>query len=139
VRLTNLGEVYAERIGIPEDNDASDDSSERVDRITELKINASVRHITTGQDGQQTVFVYVTDQQHQPVPEAVVVVTVHYESGDYKSGDDGDPCAPTDNEGFTEYVFDLLPAPPGENLVIDVAAKIGDVAGQTQTFFLPWW
>ena len=135
MRLTNLGEVYAERIGIPGGYEASDDSSERVDRITELELDASVRHITTGQDGQQTVFVYVTDQRHQPVPEAAVVVTVHYDESSEKEY----VCVPTDEEGFTARTFNLLPVTPGENVVIDVAATIGDVAGQTQTFFLPWW
>jgi len=135
MRLTNLGEVYAERIGIPGDYEAFDDSSERVDRITELELDASVRHITTGQDGQQTVFVYVTDQRHQPVPEAVVVVTVHYD----ESGEEAHPCVPTDEEGFTARTFNLLSVTPGENVVIDVEARIGDVAGQTRTFFLTWW
>jgi hypothetical protein len=144
MRLTNLGEVYIERIGIPEDREASGDSPERVgvdsltsleDRITELELDASVRHITTGQDGQQTVFVYVTDQRHRPVPEAMVVVTIHYD----KSGEKEYTCVPTDEEGFTAREFNLLSVTPGEKVVIDVAATIGDVAGQTQTFFLPWW
>ena len=64
-----------------------------------------------------------------------MVVTIHYD----KSGKEKYPCVPTDEEGFTERTFDLLPATPGENVVIDVAATFGDVAGQTQTFFLPWW
>jgi hypothetical protein len=144
MRLTNLGEIYADRIGIPERDEASDDSSERVggddltpseDRITGLELDASVRHITTGQGGKQTVFVYVTDQRHRPVSEAVVVVTVHYD----ESSEEEYTCVPTDKAGFTARTFDFLPVVPGENVVIDVATTIGDVTGRTQTFFLPWW
>jgi hypothetical protein len=104
------------------------------DRVARLQVSASVRHIVTGQEGSQTVFVYVTDQWQKPVSEANVAITVRYqpETASYE-------CAPTDDKGFAEYQFDILPAPPGQNVVVDVVATHGSLTSKTQTFFLPWW
>jgi len=143
MRLTNLGEIYVERFGVPRGYDRPLNPPERIetssltvalDRITELRIDASVRYAITGQEGKQTVFVYVTDQQRQAVPGASVAVTVRYQSGDARY-----ECEPTNENGFTGSTFDLQPALPGKNVVIDVVATYADLVGKTQTFFLPWW
>ena len=144
MRLINVGEIYIERFGVPGDHDdlrppppeLADESAPTgsLGRITKLRINASVRYIITGQDGRQTVFVYVTDQQWQPVPGAAVTITARYQSGDVRY-----ECTSTDDRGFTGRSFNISPSPLGQNVVIDVAAAYGDLRKTTQTFFLPWW
>jgi len=135
MRLSNVGETYIERFGVPGNCADLREPPELVDASsTTLKINASVRHVITGQGGRQIVFVYVTDQHRQPVPAVAVTMTVRYPSGDVRY-----KCAPTDERGFTAHSFDILPSPLGKNVVIDVAAAYGDLRRTTQTFFLPWW
>ena len=143
IRLTDLGEIYLERIGTPGDFDGLDwqerftDTlvTESPDRVTELEIDASVRHVITGQQGEQTVFVYVTDQLGQPVPGVIASMTVRYPSDEVSY-----MCnAPTDDKGFAKQDFDIEDASPGRNVVIDVTATYGDLTSMTQTFYLPWW
>ncbi|MFQ6101071.1 MAG: LGFP repeat-containing protein [Anaerolineae bacterium] len=143
MRLTNLGELYIERFGIPGDYDEplpppsiSGDPSIARPTVTPLRISisASVRYVIIGREGTQTVFVYVTDQWQQPVQGAAVKMVIHYPSGDqwYE-------FRPTNASGFTRYGFDLLPSPPGRRVVIDVTVTYGGLTATTQAFFIPWW
>jgi len=144
MRLTNLGEIYIERFGVPGDYDEPRDAPGRIDgsartetseaRVTKLNTSASVRHIITGQEGVQTVFIYVTDQWQQPVEGAAVGMVVHYQSGDQRY-----EFAPTDGSGFTGHSFYIPPAAPGRKVVIDVTAVYDSLTSATQIFFLPWW
>jgi hypothetical protein len=142
IRLTNLGEVYLERFGIPGPGlgdrwELVTDTIniENLDLVTKLEIDASVRHVITGRQGEQTVFVYVTDQLGRPLSGVIVSTTVGYPSDEIPY-----PCdAPTDDKGFTKLDFDMGDAFPGRNVVIDVTATYGDLTSTTQAFYLPWW
>ncbi|MCP4538352.1 MAG: hypothetical protein GY832_14545 [Chloroflexi bacterium] len=148
MRLTSLGEIYVERFGIP---DVSDEpvppqigvptpvppppTATPPSTVTKLNVSASVRYVITGREGGQTVFVYVTDQLQQSVPGASVRMVVQYPSGDqfYEFEE------LTNDSGFTGFYFDILPASPGQKVVIAVAVTYKSLTGTTQTFFLPWW
>ena len=140
MRLTNIGETYIERFGVPEGCDdplsGPDAPGEAASEsaVTTLYTSASVRYVITGRQGVQTVFVYVNNQQQQPVEGAAVKMTVHYQSGDQRY-----EFEPTNVSGFTQRCFNILPAPPGQKIVIDVTVTYGNVTATTQTFFLPWW
>lgn len=143
MRLTNLGEIYIERFGLPGDYDeplppparpGEADTANPASTITTLRISASVRHVITGREGRQTVFVYATDQRQQPVEGAAVEMVVHYQSGDQRYEFES-----TDASGFTSHSFDILRAPAGRKVVVDVTVTHGDLTSTTQTFFLPWW
>jgi len=142
MRLTNLGEIYIERFGIPGNYDDprpqparyADSATNPGSAITTLRASASVRHIITGRDGSQTVFVYATDQQEQAVEAATVSMVIHYPSGDRRYD-----FEPTDANGFTSHTFETQAAPPGRRVVIDVTVSYGDLTSTTQIFFLPWW
>jgi hypothetical protein len=98
-----------------------------------LNVTASVRHVTTGRVGIQTVFVYVTDQYAQPVTGADVTMIVrHDSSGTLRE------FLPTDSTGFTKASFDILPSPPGQRIVIDIRAAHSGLVSTTQAFFLSW-
>jgi hypothetical protein len=146
MRLTSLGETYVDRFGVPVGTDdaqpppifGSDEEMPTVTPpppITRLNVSASVRYVITGREGGQTVFVYVTDQQQQPVSGAMVKIMVHYPWGSqpYEFNE------PTNDSGFTGHYFDILPASPGQKVVIAVTVTHGSLTGTTQTFFLPWW
>jgi hypothetical protein len=145
MRLTKIGEIYIDEFGIPDNYEVTvridPDPSQR--QATKLNISASVRYAITGRQGVQTVFVYVNDQQYQPIQGANVQIVVQYQSGAQPY-----ELEPTDASGFTKWSFDILPSPPGKRVVIDVTVTYDNmvgttqynrVTGTTQTFFLPWW
>jgi hypothetical protein len=140
--LTPLVENHIERFEIPEEylQPESLDPSGRINPDilpsgpTRLNTTASVRHVITGRNGGQTVFIYVTDQWDQPVLGAAARIVVHYQSSDAHY-----ECAPTNDSGFTWCSFDILSSSPGRKVVVDVTVTHGDLTGTTQTFFLPWW
>jgi hypothetical protein len=147
MRLSQMGEVYIERFGVPEGQEqpVSPDKLEAPatgastatpqSTVTRLNVSASVRYVITGREGGQTVFVYVTDQQQQPVSGAAVDMVVQYPSGDQPYQFD----QLTNESGFAGYYFDIQPASPGQKVVIAVMVTYGSLTGTTQTFFLPWW
>jgi hypothetical protein len=134
MRLTKLGEIYLDQFGMPEGSAGSERIDPGKHQVTKMNISASVRYAITGRQGVQTVFVYVNDQQYQPVQGAAVRMIVHYQSGAQPY-----ELEPTDASGFTKWSFDILPSPPGKRVVIDVTVVYDNVTGATQTFFLPWW
>jgi len=93
-----------------------------------------VRHAVAELQGIQTVFVYVTDQWHQPVQGAAVEMIVHYQSGDRRY-----EFNLTNASGFTWCSFDISPSPPDQRVMIDVTVTRGDLTATTQTSFVPWW
>jgi hypothetical protein len=142
VRLTNLGESYVERFGIsaellrplpPPPGIASGGAPVR-SGVDALHVSASVQSVITGAVGDQTVFVYVTDQRGQPVEGVHVTMAVHYEQGIVSLG-----LPLTDVQGGAKLTFPVRDAPPGRRAVIDVYARYEELVGSTQTFFLPWW
>ncbi|MDY7077012.1 MAG: hypothetical protein SXV54_08825 [Chloroflexota bacterium] len=146
MRLTPLGETYIEQFGVyggydeprdPPPPRITEDSATATPEsgVTRLHVSASVRYVITGREGGQTIFVYVTDQRQEPIQGADVKAVVHYQSGDQLY----DRFDPTNASGFTGLHFDILPASPGQKVVIDVTVTYGNLTGTTQTFFLPWW
>lgn len=139
MRLTNLGEIYIERFGIPEEyllperlGEESSTPGPEIS-ITKLNTSASVRYAITGRQGTQTVFVYVNDQNYQPVQGAEVKMVVHYQSGNQSY-----EFAPTNASGFAKRSFEIISSTPGQKVVIDVTITYGGITATTQTFFLPW-
>jgi hypothetical protein len=46
---------------------------------------------------------------------------------------------PTNESGLTSGSFEILPAPPGERVILDVTVTYHGLEETTQTFFLLWW
>jgi hypothetical protein len=143
MRLTNIGELYIEEVGIPGNYQdplpppagPGDDPSKTPEPVvTKLDASASVRYVIMGRQGTQTVFVYVNDQMRDPVLGATVKAIVRYQAGDQTY-----TCDATNASGFAKCSFDIQLSPPGEKVVIDVKVDYGDMTATTQTFFLPWW
>ncbi|MBN1177758.1 MAG: carboxypeptidase regulatory-like domain-containing protein [Anaerolineae bacterium] len=99
-----------------------------------LRVWAAVRHAITGRDGNQTIFVYVTDARREPLAGANVVVTVRYPSDTVVYS-----LSPTNAQGLTDIGFEINAPPPGRRVVVDVNVTYEGVLGTAQTSFLPWW
>ena len=152
ISLANLGETYIERFGIPGNYDDpipppselgetplsafrfGEGTAGPNQGVTELTVSASVRWAITGRQGTQTLYVYVDDQQRQPVSGAYVTMVARYPSNRQQV-----ELGSTDESGFVKGSFEILPAPPGERVIIDVTVTYQDLEETTQTFFLPWW
>ena len=136
MRLTNMGEIYLDKFGVPGGYDIPlpPPPGPESGLYTKLDVNASVRYAIMGRQGTQTVFIYVNDQRHEPAEGVSAQVVVHYQSGDQAY-----TCDLTNASGFTKCSFDIRLSPPGEKVVIDVLVTYGDLRATTQTFFLPWW
>ncbi len=145
IRLTNVGEMYVERFRatIPAEvfepesppNALSIPQTPSAPVVTNLHVSASVKYVITGRTGGQTVFVYATDQQNQPIQGAQVKMVIHYPSGDqlYTFED------PTNDSGFADFYFNISPTPRGQKVVIGITVTYNNLTATTQTFFIPWW
>ena len=102
---------------------------------TKLKVSASVRYVIMGQAGGQTVYVYVADQNGDPVESAEVSMVVGYPSGDQVYPFDEQ----TDNTGFAGHHFQVPQTSAGEKVVITVTVTAAGLSETTQTFFFAWW
>jgi hypothetical protein len=102
--------------------------------ITSLHAAASVRDAFTGSGGYQTVWVYVYDQNGEPVAGAQVTLIAHYMSGDRTFS-----MAPTDDVGHTQTTFEIGNPMRGQLIVIDAEVKYNGLEAQAQTSFFPWW
>jgi hypothetical protein len=102
--------------------------------VTSLHASASVRDAFTGRGGYQMVWVYVYNQNGEPVAGAEVTLVVHYVSGDRTFS-----MPLTDDAGHTQITFDLDNPTPGRLVIIDATAAYQGLMTQTQTSFFPWW
>jgi hypothetical protein len=137
MHLTNLGEIYLERIGLPVGYERFGQSRIGEAWVTKLDASASVRRSSARRGDTQTIFVYVSNQQGVPVEDVNVRAIIGYQSG-------GQPCngesfQPTNASGFTRCSFKIPLLPPGKRVVIDVIVQYGTLTTTTQTSFLPWW
>ncbi len=99
-----------------------------------LRVAASVRTSITPRSGDQTLYVYVTDQTGQPIASASVTFIVRESSGNRTF-----TMPPTDTNGYTSYTFDVGNSAPGRIVVIQVNAAYLDLLATAQTSYLPWY
>jgi hypothetical protein len=129
VRLTLIGETYAERYDISTDP--------VIIELRQLNAKASVRHIVVDRQGTQAVFVYVVDQYQNPVEGVDVDRAIYYQGGEAIE----QPCTfeRTDARGFTQCDFDFTGSRPGEKVLIDITVRRDSLTDKAQTFFFLWW
>jgi hypothetical protein len=100
-----------------------------------LRATASVRQPITGRSGNQTVYVYVTDQQGNGLQNTAATAIIHYPA---PIGDRLLSLRPTDANGFTSASFGIE-GPPGQVVVIEVRIGYLELQQTAQTSFLPWY
>jgi hypothetical protein len=98
-----------------------------------LKVSATTKYTITARRGNQTLYVYVTDQKDMPVKDAEVSFTLRDASGAQTYS-----MAPTDANGFTSYIFDTGTFRPAQTVFITVDARSSGVTGTDRTSFFTW-
>jgi hypothetical protein len=129
--LHNLGKMRYDRIAV---QDLALGRSPSAGTVTDLKVVASVRNAFTQRVDEQTVWVYVYDQNDAPVEGAAVTL-----AGALWPGDGLLAMAPTDAEGHTETSFSVKDLEPGELVIVDAVAEYRGIIRRTGAFFFPWW
>lgn len=133
VQLGLLGVVRFENAGL----DQALLNAQRSDlprQVTALQVRASVEAPITAPTGVQTVYVYVADQQGQPLAGAEVSLFVQVQAGAQTY-----QLVATDERGLTKIAFDFGRATPGQPVNLSVEAAYGTIKRGTRTSFLPWW
>jgi len=102
--------------------------------VSALHATASVRNAFTGQKDEQTVWVYVNDQNGQPVEGAEVTLTAILVPGGFAV-----PIGPTDRMGHTETDFSLADLTPGQLVILEARVRYGELTTKARAFFLVWW
>ncbi len=102
--------------------------------VSALHATASVRNAFTGQEDEQTVWVYVNDQSGQPVEGAAVTLTALLVPGGFSI-----PISPTDKMGHTETNFALPNLAPGRLVILEARVHYGGLTTKARAFFLVWW
>jgi hypothetical protein len=130
MRLTPVGEMTIDALGLHFEPSPGIEAPP-----IKLRVTASVRYVITGQEGGQTVYVYVVDQNGDAVEGAEVSMVVEYPSGAevYEFNE------PTDSTGFAGHYFEIPTTLAGEKVVIAVTATSAGLSATTQTFFFAWW
>jgi hypothetical protein len=105
-----------------------------VPTVTALQATASVSDAFTGRGGYQTVWVYVYDQNGEPVAGAEVTLVAHYLPNDRTFS-----MPVTDQAGHTQITFELNNPTSGRLVVLDATIQFQGLTTRAQTSFFPWW
>lgn len=136
VQLGRLGEIYLDQFPPPpEVREPSSGGSRLVDppQVSSLEVVASVSHPFTGQNQPQTLYVFVYQQDGNPLMGAAVQAVIHFPEGDRAI-----TLTDTNELGLSWQVFDVGQVPAGETVSIEIVVSFGDVERTTQTSFLVW-
>ena len=103
------------------------------DVVDALHTTASVRGAVVRAKGDQTVWVYVNDQDGRPVAGARVAFVVLSPSGDAEF-----QLAPTDALGHTQADYRVEGAGAGERVILEVVVSFQGVKTETRTSYFVW-
>jgi len=98
-----------------------------------LKVSATTKHTVTARRGDQTLFVYVTDQKNTPVEDAAVTFTLRD-----AASTSAYTMPRTDTNGFASFTFDAGAFQPAQTVFIFVTAASRGITGTDRTSFFTW-
>lgn len=101
--------------------------------VTQVKLRASVKQPVTGNNGTQTIYAVVTDQQNKAITGAQVTAVVHLPTGDVIQ-----KLPLTDERGRASVAFKFENATVGQTIAIDATVTYETFTTSTRTSFLPW-
>jgi len=136
VQLGKLGEIYLDQFPPPpEVRDPASNGNRRVvpPKVTSLNVVASVRYPYAGQNEPQALYVFVYDQDGNPVPGAQVRAVIHSPEGEHEI-----LLAETNELGLSWQTFEVGQVPMGKKVAVEALASYGGVEGETRTSFVVW-
>lgn len=135
VHLANLGSVYLSAYPPPvESGQASLLLQGTPSPPPEVRAALSVERPTAGQGDQQTIYLYLEDEQGRPVAGAQALAMLRY------NGATAEVTLPnTDERGLTSTSFIVPPASPGTEVIVEVHVLFGETFLTTETTYFQWW
>lgn len=135
VRLANLGSVYLSVFPPPA---GSEQAALRLRGTPtpppDIRLSVSVEHPAIGQGEQQTIYLYVEDEEGNPVAGAQALAVLHY------NGVRAEVELPeTDDQGLARATFVAPPALPGTQVIVEVHALVGETLLTVETTYFQWW
>ncbi|MCS7177695.1 MAG: hypothetical protein RML46_04860 [Anaerolineae bacterium] len=141
VVVGSLGMMYLQKFPVPTEYrmrrppPPGPPRSASSEEIMELRVYASVRHPVTGQEGYQTVYLYVTDAARRPLRGVTAIARVRFPNGltmDY-------PMEATNARGISALTFYFASLISGQKVVIEVIVQSGSRTFTAPTSFVVWY
>ena len=137
MQLALLGDEYYRYARLPEwrrlPGDQFTAGLNEIPTVTLLRARSSVLNGVVGQHGDQTGFVYVSDQLGNPIGGAAVTLVIHYPKGDESLA-----LPPTNAKGTSFRTFAVGQAQPGQTVSIEFIIGYGGLRIDTRTSYLVW-
>jgi hypothetical protein len=135
VHLASLGSAYLTVFPPPaEDNLAQFDPRMVPTPGYQIRASVSVEHPTVGQNGEQTLYLYVEDGAGGPVSNAQALAVLYYDDATAEI-----ELAPTDQNGLSSASFVVPPAIPGGQVLVRVHVLVGEHLLTVETTYFQWW
>jgi hypothetical protein len=135
VHLADLGSAYLTVFPPPaDDNLAQFDPRQVPTPGHEIRASVSVEHPTVGQNGEQTLYLYVEDGAGRPVSGAQALAVLYYDEATAEI-----ELAPTDQNGLSSASFLVPPAIPGGQVLVRVHVLVGENLLTVETTYFQWW
>jgi hypothetical protein len=135
VHLASLGSAYLTVFPPPaEDNLAQFDPRMVPTPGYQIRASVSVEHPTVGQNGEQTLYLYVEDGAGGPVSNAQALAVLYYDDATAEI-----ELAPTDRNGLSSASFVVPPAIPGGQVLVRVHVLVGEHLLTVETTYFQWW
>jgi hypothetical protein len=137
MQLTDLGSIYFDVAGLSPSlqSPGSTAPGGPAPAPTGIKVTASVLSPITGRSGQQTLYVFVTDQLGNAVSNA----TAFYDVRALGSTAPLIPIGQTNSGGFVSTTFAINGSQLGQQWVIEVRATLNALSATTQISYVPWY
>ncbi len=137
MQLTDLGSIYFDVARLPASlkDPGPTGFGGSTPAPTGIRVTASVLSPVTGRSGQQTLYVFVTDQQDNAIPNA----TAFYVVRALGSTAALIPIGQTNSEGFVSTTFAINGSDLGQQWVIEVRATLNALSATTQISYLSWY
>jgi len=135
VHLASLGSAYLTVFPpLAEDNLAQFDPRMVPTPGYQIRASVSVEHPTVGQNGEQTLYLYVEDGAGGPVSNAQALAVLYYDDATAEI-----ELAPTDQNGLSSASFVVPPAIPGGQVLVRVHVLVGEHLLTVETTYFQWW
>ncbi|MEP7359860.1 MAG: hypothetical protein ABI847_21595, partial [Anaerolineales bacterium] len=134
VMLAALGSIYYKAAGLDPSRLPPPLGGDSLGTITSLRPRASVFKPVTVAKGQQTAFVFVTDQLGRPIGGAGVTLVLHYPDRD-------EPLTlpPTSATGTSFATFTVPQIAAGTIVSMEFIITYSGIFGQTRTSYMVWY
>jgi hypothetical protein len=103
--------------------------------VGKLRVNLTLKEPMIGSNAEQTVYVYVMDEENLVVPGASVEVEIQYPNGEREAL--GLPV--TNAAGVSQHTFAMRSFLPGQIVGVHATVRYGDLQAGTSAVCLLWW